>query len=197
MYGTCKVCVWPVCRVGVQIPEIPYVLLQVRTVQKYPYVLQCKVRIPVFSHLFSDVHINTTQTPSFWIQSSVRSLSPIVWRTHPYYTKIHLITIIQNIYSITLHIFTLHSVINHHLPQFTSLLMQTHTLRIISTWGKSDKPTMATWSQSEKPMAAWPHINPDRAYRVPRRSFPPQAPRSSSPPQATSTSHPWSFQLPY
>ena len=49
MYVTCKVCVWPVCRVGVQITEISYVLLQVRTVRKYPYVLQCKARIPVFS----------------------------------------------------------------------------------------------------------------------------------------------------
>ena len=47
---TCKLCVWPVCHVGVQIPEISYVLLQVRTVRKYPYVLQSKVRIPVFSH---------------------------------------------------------------------------------------------------------------------------------------------------
>ena len=38
------------CCVSVNIPEIVYVLLQVRTVQKYPYVLQSKVRIPVFSH---------------------------------------------------------------------------------------------------------------------------------------------------
>ena len=34
---------------GVHIPEISYVILQVRTVRKYPYVLQCKARIPVFS----------------------------------------------------------------------------------------------------------------------------------------------------
>ena len=47
---TCKVCVWPVCHVGVQIPEVSYMLLQVHMVRKYPYVLQCKVRILVFSH---------------------------------------------------------------------------------------------------------------------------------------------------
>ena len=49
VYLKCKVCKRPVCRVGVQIPERLYVLLQVRTIRKYPYVLQSKVRIPVFS----------------------------------------------------------------------------------------------------------------------------------------------------
>ena len=39
-------CVVWVCR----FQKYPYVLLQVRTVRKYPYVLQCKVRIPVSSH---------------------------------------------------------------------------------------------------------------------------------------------------
>ena len=59
-----KVCVWPVCRVGVQIPEILYVLLQVRTIQKYPYVLQSKVRIPVFSQSLRSSDGNKTYQPT-------------------------------------------------------------------------------------------------------------------------------------
>ena len=41
----CDLCVVWVCRLR----KYLYMLLQVRTVRKYPYVLQCKVRILVYS----------------------------------------------------------------------------------------------------------------------------------------------------
>ena len=45
----CDLCVVWVCRLW----KYLYVLLRVRTVRKYPYVLQCKVRILVSSHTLS------------------------------------------------------------------------------------------------------------------------------------------------
>ena len=59
----CKVCVWPVCCVGVHISEILYVLLQVRTVWKYPYALKSMVRIPVFSHSLGSIAGKKTNHP--------------------------------------------------------------------------------------------------------------------------------------
>ena len=60
MYVRCKVCMWPVCCVGVYIPEISYMLLQVQMIRKYPYVLQSKVRIAVFSHSLGSSGENKT-----------------------------------------------------------------------------------------------------------------------------------------
>ena len=54
---------WPVCCVGVQISEILVVFLQVRTVRKYPYLIQSKVRIRVFSHSLGSSTGNKTYHP--------------------------------------------------------------------------------------------------------------------------------------
>ena len=55
----CDLCVVWVCRFR----KYLYVLLQVRTVRKYPYVLQCKVRIPVSSHSLGISAGNKTYQP--------------------------------------------------------------------------------------------------------------------------------------